>query len=114
MGHLVNVVTKNIRNKEGDATKNEKTFEDLFRANNKRVETKRVNYVSEEEEEEEEEEEKLVDDEMVLQVDRDGKSPLMIKGLLCRNEFKAIKDTGSPISIFPIDELQRIVGKGEW
>ena len=77
------------------------------RMKNKRFETKRVNYVSEEETEEEE----LDDDEMVLQVDGDGKSPFMIEGLLCGNEFKAIIDTGSPVSIFPIDELQRIVGK---
>ena len=71
------------------------------RMKNKKFETKRVNYVSEEEKEEEE----LDDDEMVLQVDGDGKSPFMIEGLLCGNEFKAIIDTGSPVSIFPIDRL---------
>ena len=72
------------------------------RMKNKRFETKRVNYVSEEETEEEE----LDDDEMVLKVDGDGKSPFMIEGLLCGNEFRAIIDTGSPVSIFTIDELQ--------
>ena len=72
----------------------------------KRFETKRVNYASEEEEEK-----KLDDDEMVLQVNGDGKSPFMIEGLLCGNEFKAIIDTGSTVSIFPIEELQRIMGK---
>ena len=44
---------------------------------------------------------------MVLQVDGEG----MIEGLLCGFTIKAILDTGSPVSIFPIDELQRIVGK---
>ena len=70
---------------------------------NKRFETKRVNYASEEE--------KLDDDEMVLQVNGDGKCPFMIEGLLCGNEFKAIIYTGSTVSIFPIEELQRIMGK---
>ena len=83
-------VTQNILTERREATKIE----------NKRHETKRVNYVSEEEEEEEEEE---LDDEMVLQVDGDGKIPFMIEGLLCGNEFKAIIDTGSPVSIFPTD-----------
>ena len=66
---------------------------------NRRFETRRVNYVSEEEEEEEEKEE-LDGDEMVLQVDRGRKSPFMIEGLLCGNEFMAYIDTGSPVSIF--------------
>ena len=68
------------------------------RMENKRLETKRVNCLSEEEGEEE-----LDDDEMVLYVDGDRKSPFKIEGLLCGNEFKAVNDTGSPVSIFPID-----------
>ena len=48
---------------------------------------------------------------MVLQVDGDGKSPFLIEGILCGNEFKAIIDTGSPVFIFLMDELLRIVGK---
>ena len=74
------------------------------RMKNKRKEIKRINYVSEDEEE-------LDDDEMALQVDGEGRNPFTIEGLLCGNNFKAIIDTGSPVSIFPIDELQRIVEK---
>ena len=48
---------------------------------------------------------------MALQVDGEGTNPLMIEGLLCGDTFKKIIDTASPVSIFPIDELQRIVGK---
>ena len=75
------------------------------RMTNKRKEPRRINYVSEEEEGE------LEDDEMVLQVNGEGTNPFMIEGLLCANAFKAIIDTGSSVSVFPIDELQRIVGK---
>ena len=35
----------------------------------------------------------------------------MMKGLMCGKEFKAIIDTGSPVSIFAIDELKKIFGK---
>ena len=48
---------------------------------------------------------------MMLQVDGEGTNSFMIEGLLCGNSFKAIIDTGSPVSIFPIDELQRIAEK---
>ena len=75
------------------------------RMTNKRKEPRRINYVSEEEEDE------LEDDEMVIQVDGERTNPFMIEGLLCANAFKAIIDTGSPVSVFPIDELQRILGK---
>ena len=74
------------------------------RMKNKRKEIKGINYVSEDEEE-------LDDDEMMLQVDGEGTNQFTIEGLLCGNNLKAILDTGSPLSIFPIDELQRIVGK---
>ena len=74
------------------------------RMKNKRKEIKGINYVSEDEEE-------LDDDEMMLQVDGEGTNQFTIEGLLCGNNLKAIIDTGSPLSIFPIDELQRIVGK---
>ena len=69
---------------------------------NKRKGPRRINYMSEDEDE-------LEDDEMVLQVDGEGTNPFTIEGLLCGISFKAIIDAGSPVSIFPIDELQRIV-----
>ena len=65
----------------------------------------RVNYISEDSEEE------LDEDEMVLQVDGTGVKPLEIEGLMCGNKFRAIIDTGSPVSIFAIDELRRIIGR---
>ena len=58
-----------------------------------------------------EEEDELEDDEMVLHVDGERANPFMIERLVCDNTFKAIIDTGSPVSIFRIEELQRIVGK---
>ena len=58
-----------------------------------------------------EDEEEIEDNEMVLQVTGEGTYPFVVEGLLCGNTFKAIIDTGSPVSMFPIDDLQRIVGK---
>ena len=76
------------------------------RMRNKRKEPRRIIFVSEKEEDDE-----LEDDEMVLQVDGEETNPFMIKGLLCGNSFKAVINTGSLVSIFPIDELQRSVRK---
>ena len=65
----------------------------------------RVNYISGDSEEE------LDEDEMVLQVDGTGVKPFKIAGLMCGNKFRAIIDTGSPVSIFAIDELRRLIGR---
>ena len=65
----------------------------------------RVNYISEDSEEE------LDEDEMVLQVDGTGVKSFEIEGLMCGNKFRAIIDTWSPVSIFAIDELRRIIGR---
>ena len=64
----------------------------------------RINYISEDSEE-------WDDDEMVLQVIGEGAKPFMMEGLMCGKKFQAIIDTGSPVSIFAIDELERIIGK---
>ena len=64
----------------------------------------RVNYISEDSDE-------WDDDEIVLQVNGAGAKPFMIEGLMCGKKFQATIDTGSPVSIFAIDELERIVGK---
>ena len=64
----------------------------------------RINYISEDSEE-------WDDDEMVLQVIGEGAKPFMMKGLMCGKKFRAIIDTASPVSIFAIDELERIIGK---
>ena len=48
---------------------------------------------------------------MVLQVDGEGTNSFTIEGLLSGNNFRAIIDTGSPVSIFSIDELRRLGGK---
>ena len=64
----------------------------------------RIDYISEGSEE-------WHDDEMVLQVIGEGAKPFMMEGLMCRKKFQANIDTGSPVSIFAIDELERIIGK---
>ena len=64
----------------------------------------RINYISEDSEE-------WDDDEMVLQVIGEGAKPFMMEGLMCGKKFQAIIDTGSLVSIFAIDELERIIGK---
>ena len=48
---------------------------------------------------------------MVRQVNWTGVKLFEIKGLMCGNKFRAIIDTGSPVSIFAIDELRRIIGR---
>ena len=64
----------------------------------------RINYISEHSEEWDE-------DEIVSQVNGAGAKPFTIEGLMCGKKFQAIIDTGSPVSIFAIDELERIIGK---
>ena len=71
---------------------------------NNRREQPRINYVSEDSDE-------LEDDGMVLQVEGSGAKPFMMEGLMCAKEFKAIIDTGLPISIFAKDELKKVIGK---
>ena len=48
-----------------------------------------------------------------LQVDGTGVKPFEIEGLMCGNKFRVIIDPGSPVSIFAIDELRRIIGR-QW
>ena len=50
-------------------------------------------------------------DEIVLQVNGPEKKPFLMEGLMCGNTFQVIIDTGSPVFIFAIDELKRIIGK---
>ena len=75
------------------------------RMQNRRKGFSRVYYISEDSDEE------LDEDEMVLQVDGTGVKLFEIEGLMCGNKFRAIIDTGSPVSIFAIDELRRIIGR---
>ena len=58
----------------------------------------RINYVSE-------------DNEIVLQVEGAGVKAFMIEGLMCGEKFKAIIDTGLPVSIFAFDELKKIIAE---
>ena len=68
---------------------------------------RRVNYIEESDEESEEDDE----EQLVLRVDGDGCKPFHMEGTMCGNYFKAIIDTGSPVSIFTKRDLQKIVGE---
>ena len=57
---------------------------------------RRVNYIEELEEKSEEDGE----EQLGLHVDGDGCKPFYMEGTMCGNYFKAIIDTGSPVSIF--------------
>ena len=63
-----------------------------------------MNYISEEPDE-------WDDDSIFLKVNGAGTKLFMMEGLVCGQKFLAIIDTGSPVSIFVIDELERIIGK---
>ena len=67
----------------------------------------RVNYIEESNGESEEDDEA----QLVLRVDGDGGKPFHMKGTMCGNYFKAIFDTGSPISIFTKRDSQKMVGE---
>ena len=67
---------------------------------------RRVNYIDESDEDEDCEKD---EEQLVLQVDGEGSKPFYIEGMMCDNYFKAIIDTGPPVSIFT--NLQKIVGE---
>ena len=66
---------------------------------------RRVNYIEESDEESEEDDE----EQLVLRVDGDGCKSFYMEGTISGNYFKAIIDTGSPVSIFTKRDLQKIV-----
>ena len=66
---------------------------------------RRVNYNEESEGEESEENE----EQLVLRVDGNGCEPFYIEGTMCGKPFKAIVDTGSPVSIFTKSDLLKVV-----
>ena len=70
---------------------------------------RRVNYIDESDEDEEDYEED--EEQLVLRVDGEGSKPFYMEGMMCDNYFKAIIDTGSPVSIFTKRDLQKIVGE---
>ena len=74
------------------------------RMQNRRRGQPRNNYVSEDTDE-------LEDDEIVLQVEGSGVKPFMMEGLMCSKKFKASINTVSPVSIFAVNELKKIIGQ---
>ena len=68
---------------------------------------RRVNYIEESEGKDSEEDE----EQLVLRVDGNGCEPFYMEGTICGNYFKAILDTGSPVSIFTKRDLLKIVGE---
>ena len=71
---------------------------------------RRVNYIDEESEEEESDSN---EEQLVLQIDGNGIKPFYMEGTMCGRYFKAIIDTGSPVSIFTKRDLTKIIGKGK-
>ena len=59
---------------------------------------RRVNYIAETEDVESDVEE----EQLVLKIEGKGSKPFYMEGLMCGNHFKAIIDTGSPVSILGI------------
>ena len=74
------------------------------RLQKRRREMSKVIYISEESDD-------WDDDSIVLQVNGAGAKPFMMEGLMCGKKFQAIIDTGLPVSIFTIEELERIIDK---
>ena len=70
---------------------------------------RRVNYIdkSDEDEEDCEEDEEQLD----LRVDGEDSKPFYMEGMMCDNYFKAIIDTGSPVSFFIKRDLQKNVSE---
>ena len=68
---------------------------------------RRVSYIEESEEESEGDEDEK---QLVLRVNGDGCKPFFMEGRMCGNYFKAMINTGSPVSIFTKRDLQKIVG----
>ena len=74
------------------------------RMQNRRRGMSRVIYVSDESKESD-------DDTIDLQLNGTGAKPFMIENLMRGNTFRAIIDTGSPVSIFAVEELECIIEK---
>ena len=70
---------------------------------------RRVNYIDESDGDEEDYEKD--EEQLVLRVDGEGSKPFYMEGMMFDNYFKAIIDTGSPVSIFTKRDLQQIVGE---
>ena len=102
VGHLEKCCNKKFPQQQKDMMQRMKN-----RDNTKGM--RRVNYI--EESEEESEEEDGDEEQLVLRVDGDGCKPFYMEGMMCDNYFKAIIDTGSPVSNFTKRDLQKIVGE---
>ena len=68
---------------------------------------RRVNYI----EDTGDKESDLDEEQLVLKIEEKGSKPFYMEGLMCGNYFKAIIDTGSPVSIFTERDLRKIVGE---
>ena len=69
---------------------------------------RRLNYIDEESEDHESGNN---EEQLVLQIDGKGSNPFYMEGTMCRKYFKAIIDTGSPVSIFTKRDLTKIIGE---
>ena len=67
---------------------------------------KRVQTFDPEDSDEDEEDEYMV---LKLEADKDKTKPFYMEGFVNGNRFKAMIDTGSPVTIFAVDEVKRIM-----
>ena len=68
----------------------------------------RVNYIDEVTDEDTSDD---IEEQFVLQTDENGTKPFFMEGTMCLIYFRAINDTGSPVSTFTKRDLQTIIGK---
>ena len=91
MGHLEKCCNKKFPQRQKEMLQRLISRSNIFQV------MRRVNYVDEESEEEESDSN---EEQLVLQIDGNGSKPFYMKGTMCGSYFKAIIDSGSPVSIF--------------
>ena len=100
-GHLEKCCNKKFPHRQKEMMKR------LNARNSNTQSMRRVNYIGESDASTSDDNE----EQLVLQIDGNGSKPFFMEGTMCGNYFKAIIDTGSPVSIFTKRDLQKIIGE---